>query len=123
MHLAAFAKYPFKLGGSGVYYPLLGVDSQLLLGALIGAEKPFPSDALEDARKQYNSAWIKFGAGLDLNITQKLYFRAQFLYGFKFYNEPERKIWESHKNNMQVYAFHGPTIKLAIGYILYTRSF
>ena len=124
LHLAAFAKYPFALKAMPcAYYPLLGVDSQLLLGAMTGSGKPFSEAALEDAQKQYNSIWLKLGAGLDFDVTEKLYFRAQFFYGFKFYNEAEQDFWESNKDSIQAYAFHGPTIKLAFGYKLFAATF
>ena len=120
LHLAAYGKYPFALKKPGVYYPLLGVDSQWLLAAMTGTGAPFTEAALEDAQEQYNALWFKAGFGLDLDVTEKLYLRAQFLYGFKFYTDTEQDFWETNKEDIQTYAFHGPTLRLAFGYKLYS---
>ena len=123
LQMAAFGKYPFKIGSSGVYYPLIGVDFQRLLLAMDRTGIPFSETALEDAKEWYNSTWLKLGAGLDLDMTQNLYFRAQFLYGFKFYSKPEQEVWESRRGSVQLFAYHGPTFRIAVGYKLYTFNF
>jgi hypothetical protein len=112
-----YGKYPFAIG-SVKLFPLLGLDSQLGLSYL--------DDQLNELRTRrnnlgkgtaadyYNSAWIKFGAGVDADFSKSLYLRTTFLYGFKFYSTKESDLKDDLDIENLVYS--GPTFRIAVGY-------
>jgi hypothetical protein len=112
-----YGKFPFTVG-SVKLFPLLGLDSQLGLSYL--------DDQLNELRTRrndlskgtaadyYNSAWIKFGAGVDADLTKSLYLRTTFLYGFKFYSIKESDLKDDLDIKDLVYS--GPTFRIAVGY-------
>jgi hypothetical protein len=112
-----YGKFPFTVG-SVKLFPLLGMDSQLGLAYL--------DDQLNELRTRrndlskgtaadlYNSAWIKFGAGVDADLTKSLYLRTTFLYGFKFYSTKESDLKDDLDIKDLVYS--GPTFRIAVGY-------
>ena len=121
--LGVLGKYPFRLVNAVTFYPLLGVEYQRLLGAVEGNKKAFPEAAREQAKDAFTSVWFKFGAEADFAITGRLYFRAGFLYGVKFYSKTEEDFYNANKEAIQFYAFHGPAFRLALGYKLHTFYF
>lgn len=121
--LGVLGKYPFPLGNTLTFSPVLGVEHQRLLGAVEGNKNAFPESASEEAKDAFMSVWFKFGAAADFDITGRLYFRAAFLYGVKFYSKTEEDFYNANKNAIQYYAFHGPSFRLALGYKLHTFSF
>jgi hypothetical protein len=113
-----YGKYPFKIG-SVKLFPLLGMDSQLGLSYLDDQLNELPTQRNNlgkgTATDYYNSAWIKFGAGVDADLTRSLYLRTTFLYGFKFYSSKESDL----KNDYLDTLIHsGPTFRIMVGYKL-----
>jgi hypothetical protein len=82
-----YGKIPFAIG-SVKLFPMLGMDTQLGLSYLDDQlnELSTKRNTLKkgDAIDLYNSVWIKFGAGVDADLTKSLYLRTTFLYGIKF---------------------------------------
>jgi hypothetical protein len=114
-----YVKFPFTVG-SVKLFPLLGMDSQLGLSYLDRQlnELPTTINRLEkgDAADYYNSAWVKFGAGTDANLSGSLYLRTSFLYGFKFYSPKESDFKDDF--NIKDLIYSGPTFRIAVGYKL-----
>jgi hypothetical protein len=112
-----YGKYPFAIG-SVKLFPLLGLDTQLGLSYLDAQlnELPTKQNGLSkgDAADLYNSAWIKFGAGVDADFSKSLYLRTTFLYGFKFYSAKESDLKDDLDIDSLVYS--GPTFRIAVGY-------
>jgi hypothetical protein len=112
-----YGKFPFTIG-SVKFFPLLGMDSQLGLAYLDVQLNDLPTKIndleKDDAADLYNSAWIKFGAGVDADLTRSLYLRTSFLYGFKFYSTKESE-W---KDDLDIddLIYSGPTFRIAVGY-------
>jgi hypothetical protein len=111
-----YGKYPFNVGGVKLF-PLLGLDSQLGLSYLDDQLNELPTNrntlGKGTAADYYNSAWIKFGGGMDADLSKSLYLRTTFLYGFKFYSTKEADIKDDFLDSL---IYSGPTFRLAIGY-------
>jgi hypothetical protein len=116
---SVYGKFPFKVGGIKLF-PLLGLDSQLGLAFLDHQLNELPTRINDlgkgTAADYYNSAWIKFGAGLDADLSKSLYLRSSFLYGFKFYSTKESDLKDDLDIKDLIYS--GPTFRLALGYKL-----
>jgi hypothetical protein len=114
---SVYGKFPFTVG-SVKLFPLLGMDSQLGLAYLDNQFNELPTSKNDmgkgTAADLYNSVWIKFGAGVDANLTRSLYLRTSFLYGFKFYSSKE----EDWKDDLDIdtLIYSGPTFRIAVGY-------
>ena len=106
-----YGKYPIRLS-SFTIFPMLGVQYNLCLSAKDEGEIIFDNPLL---RMDYmNRFWIKFGAGADFNLTEKLYFRTSFLYGINFGSRNDRDV---KKYNSKESSFHhGLDIRVAIGW-------
>jgi hypothetical protein len=114
---SVYGKFPFTVG-SVKLFPLLGLDSQLGLSYLDRQFNELPTEQNKlgkgTAADLYNSAWIKFGAGVDANLSRSLYLRTTFLYGFKFYSAKESDLKSDLKIKNLIYS--GPTFRIAVGY-------
>jgi hypothetical protein len=112
-----YGKFPFTVG-SVKLFPLLGLDSQLGLFYLDHQLNDLPTKTNDlgkgTAADLYNSGWIKFGAGVDADLTQSLYLRTSFLYGFKFYSTKESDWKDDYDIDDLIYS--GPTFRIALGY-------
>jgi hypothetical protein len=112
-----YGKYPFTVGSVRLF-PLLGLDSQLGLSYLDIQLNELPTHRNDlgkgTAADYYNSAWIKFGAGVDADLTRSLYLRTSFLYGFKFYSAKESDLKDDLNLDKLIYS--GPTFRIAVGY-------
>jgi hypothetical protein len=114
---SVYGKFPFTVG-SVKLFPLLGMDSQLGLSYLDRQLNTLPTSTNTlgkgDAADYYNSTWVKFGAGVDANLSGSLYLRTSFLYGFKFYSTRESDLKDDLDIKDLVYS--GPTFRIAVGY-------
>jgi hypothetical protein len=112
-----YGKFPFAIGSIRLS-PMLGLDSQLGLSYLDSQlnELPTKKNGLEkdDAVDYYNSAWIKFGAAVDVDLPKSLYLRTTLLYGFKFYSSKESDMKDDFDVKDLIYS--GPTFRIAVGY-------
>jgi hypothetical protein len=129
-------KYPFTINEKCTWFPLFGLEYQVALmqrrqpeGNLVydrskgqlaedrdKNENPYPLSA-------WNSLWINIGAGIDYNITSKLFLRSQVLFGFRLPTSYELGALEVVKNppmNVQNPKLAGltgsPSLKIGIGY-------
>lgn len=121
INLGLLGKYPIAVKKNLNLFPLLGIDYQMVLFA-----KRNRVNIKSDVR-DLTSLWVKAGAGADLLITQNLYLRAEALYGARLQNKAEKdtikdlkNIFEKagiHNNEVKSLLTHGPTIRLAAGYM------
>jgi len=94
LNIGVFAKYPFG-EGSVRFFPLLGVDYEAAVSGKIkpdgGTERKFDGTGEFPAKAGDLSAlWFKFGGGIDFDITESAYLRAELLYGLRTGNTFEK---------------------------------
>jgi hypothetical protein len=94
LNIGVLAKYPFTVGNIKLF-PLLGIDYEMAVSgklefATLGQEYEF--DGMDDryAAKMLTNFWVKFGGGVELNITESLYLRGELLYGVRMANDFEK---------------------------------
>jgi hypothetical protein len=109
--LALYGKYPFRLS-SFTLFPMLGIQFDFCLSAKQDGEIIFDNPLMR--REYFNRLWIKFGAGADFNITEKLYFRPSLLYGINFGTSNDREV--KNNNSKESSFHHGLDIRAAIGF-------
>lgn len=121
LNLAIFLRYPFEIAQGWTIFPLLGIDGQIALAdfddnmrrdfqyiANMGYDMPTVGEF-------WNSLWIRFGVGVDRQITESLFVRGEALYGFKLPSRYERRMrdfWQEELRGMS----NGFHIRLALGY-------
>jgi len=110
-----FAKYPLDVGIVRLF-PLVGIDYEASMyfdvSGLGGRAYDF---GVGDAHAGVLSAlWFKFGGGVDYDVTERLYVRAELLYGFRTANQFEEDLvglgWNRETNTG-----HGVTFKVGAG--------
>jgi opacity protein-like surface antigen len=132
-------KYPIAINKTLTWFPAFGVEYQI---ALTQRRKPsgesgdyvydrskgqLPEDRDKDDKpypiSAWNSFWIDIGAGLDFNITSKLFLRGELLFGFRLPTNYELGALEvvqnppmNVKNPSLAGLTGGPELKLGIGY-------
>lgn len=135
--ISLLAKYPFKINNKFTWFPLLGFEYEIALQQLRkpndGLYEGYVVDRtdgrlMEDWDKDGNpyplSAWnswnIILGAGTDYYLTQNLFLRGEFLFGFRLPTGYELGALDMIKGTLGSAKLGGingsPTIKIAIGY-------
>jgi len=109
--LGIYGKYPIRLSNFHLF-PMLGVQFNLCLSALQDGEVIFSNPL--NREDFFNRFWIKFGVGADFNLTERLYFRPSFLYGFNFGTRNDRDMKEFNPKESSFH--HGLDIRLAMGF-------
>jgi opacity protein-like surface antigen len=104
--LSLLGKYPLDLGAVS-FFPLLGIDYQLVLS--IKDEDGNVADSPGD----YSALWIKLGAGVDYPLTDALYLRGELLYGIGLASKADK---DMEQGDFKANLNHGPTIKIGLGY-------
>jgi opacity protein-like surface antigen len=120
VELGLFGKYPIAINDKVSFFPLLGIDYQMMVSykdkdgndllkvlKLIGIDK-----------NDMNSLWLKAGVGLDFSFTDAIYLRLETLYGIKFDSKYEKDARDSVKDEGAKFDYltHGLTARLAIGF-------
>ena len=120
LNLGLLGKFPIELSDNMVLFPAVGIDYQYVLsGGLAvfeGTGKPSDNSAI----------WFKFGAGMDIALTEKMFFRSTLLYGIRLANELEKDavdlipaiMWALFDLDMtaDTRLGHGLTVNLGIGF-------
>jgi len=102
MNIGVLGKYPFSLIDKLTLYPAAGVEYIMCLSGwtydVNDKEKEVDVEDIGD----YNNLWIKFGVGGDYQFLEKIFARAQILYGIglpgEFSDDPPKgikKVWGS----------------------------
>lgn len=107
--LGLLGKFPIKVGEKVTLFPALGLDLQLCLSAEDEGVKADDPDKL-------NTIYVRFGGGIDFNLTDTLFIRGTILYGIRIQNELESDLADSMGSGAEANLGHGPAVKLAIGF-------
>ncbi|MDR2021223.1 MAG: hypothetical protein LBQ14_10725 [Treponema sp.] len=117
--IGVFGKYPFVFGKISVF-PLLGVEYQLFLSGRVSGLGPIP---ISTDTEDFNAFWYKFGFGADFALTETLFLRGEFLYGFRQNTNAEDELericiamYPSSPVSVDQGVGHGPSLKFAVGY-------
>jgi opacity protein-like surface antigen len=114
--LSLLGKYPIGLTEKLTLFPLLGFDWNIAMGGESHGIKIKRSDLGEDSmfgeKDRYDAFLIDLGAGVDFALTESLYLRGSFLYGFKTNSKDEREYVDE---GAKVFT-SGPTLEIGIGY-------
>ena len=112
--ISLLGKYPLDLGAV-TFFPLLGIDYQLVLSAKMDGEEIKNEDD-ENMAGDLSKLWIKFGAGVDYPLTDALYLRGEILYGIGLASKFENDMVDGFGGDTKANLDHGPTIKIGLGY-------
>jgi len=111
--LGLHGKFPITLNNFSLF-PILGIQFDFGLSALHNGEVIFKNRIV---RTDFmNRFWIKFGAGADFNLTERLYLRPSFLYGINFGTRNDRDVKENNRKETSFH--HGLDVRLAMGFRL-----
>jgi hypothetical protein len=113
--IAVLGKYPIELG-TITLFPLLGISYNMVLSA-----KDPDGNKYDDAG-DLSQLGILAGIGLDVNITDALFFRAEGIFQLRLPNKMQKDMADYMKAYYGVdfppTVGLGPVIKVAIGYRL-----
>jgi opacity protein-like surface antigen len=107
-------KFPFVLGPLTVF-PLAGIDYQILL---FGIPEGHPDASVYMPKDLFDAFSLVVGAGLDYNITTKLYLRGEVLLNFKMESESDKVLKSLLKGtdvSFSLFTF-GPRVSIGVGY-------
>jgi TolB-like protein len=114
INIGAFAKCPFPAGNITLF-PLMGIEydasNSVKLKYANGYEYRFDGNPYVDGA--LSALWFKFGGGFDAGLGQKVYARAEVLYGFRTANAFEKK--EANNEYAEITAGSGLTLKVGVG--------
>ncbi|MCL2805117.1 MAG: hypothetical protein FWD26_04180 [Treponema sp.] len=113
VNVSLLGKFPFKLGNI-ILFPAAGIEYQMIRSLI------FSYTMFTDTYK-FNSLWVRFGVGLDVSTSGRMYFRFTGLYGIKLYSEAEKEYEERFKllnpgETIEKILGHGLLLKAAIGF-------
>jgi hypothetical protein len=109
-NIGVLAKYPFTVGSIKLF-PLLGIDYETALSAELntnGYKYPFDASDL-------NALWFKFGGGIDAALGEKMYIRAELLYGLRGTNKFEDREKGKDKHGAEIESAGGVTVRVGVG--------
>jgi len=110
LNLGLLGKYPFTLGEKIVLFPALGIEYDYVFSAKMGDLSASDASDLSDF-------WIRFGGGLDFNLTEKLFLRGTLLFGIDLGSKAEKDLADSFKPfNVEQNIGFGTKIQVAVGY-------
>jgi opacity protein-like surface antigen len=115
--ISLLGKYPIALSEKLTLFPLLGFDWNIFLSGKSGDTDVNRDDLADmigdDYVDSYDAFLIDLGVGADFALTDALYLRASFLYGFKLNSKMEQE----YVDDMDAKVFtSGPTLKVGVGY-------
>ncbi|GHU42912.1 hypothetical protein FACS1894190_12790 [Spirochaetia bacterium] len=145
MGFSLLGKYPFELNPKITLFPALGIEYRLLLlekdvynrdvhrkDAESYLKDTWDNDIDSTLTARYdgtdNMGWneliINVGVGADFSFSDKLYFRAEALYGVNILKVQIKDVYRTDPPNpvvvpLEIYnagISHGPTIKIGVGY-------
>ena len=112
LDIGLLLKYPFVIKKRFSIFPLAGINYRAVLAS--SASSAYWT--LDNKSGDFNALWFKFGAGFDISLTDRIYFRGNVLYGFRLENEFEVK--GDGSNPPYSLPGHGFDVKLAVGFRL-----
>lgn len=112
LNLGLLGKYPIALSDALTLFPAVGIEYQVVLSAKVDGET-VKNKGGDDAAGDFSALWIKAGVGLDVQLTSKLYFRGEALFGVRLANKFEK---DRAEGDIKTKLGLGPTVKLGVGY-------
>jgi hypothetical protein len=117
INIGAFAKYPFAVG-SAKLFPLIGIGYE----ASISGKRVYADGTKVELNGSTSAAWLKLGAGADLNLGDNAYIRVELLYGRRTANEYENKMRDQYieyypedANDVKTRQGDGLSLKAGVG--------
>jgi hypothetical protein len=113
-------KFPVAAGPVTVF-PLAGIDYQIFLSGEaegLTIKRDDMSDYYPDMEDLYDAFSLVVGAGLDYNISAKLYLRGEVLCNFKMESESDKalkKLAREDDVSFSLFTF-GPRVSIGVGY-------
>ena len=119
INIGAFSKYPITFENIKLF-PLLGLDYEVSISATLNAdgydEYLFDGKDGNYGASALNALWFKFGGGIDAVLSQKLYIRAELLYGLRWANGFEKDEAKDENNVAEsAKTAGGITLKVGVG--------
>ena len=111
--LGVVGKYPISLSDKFVFFPFLGIDYSINLGAWSDGAEVVDSDYFKKDER-FNALSILLGVGIDFSLTKALYLRAEAGYGIVLNTKAEADT-VSHDSKYVFFKGRIP-IKLALGF-------
>jgi outer membrane protein W len=111
-------KFPVSAGSGVTVFPLAGIDYQIFLSGDADGFTIKRDDMSGDYEDLYDAFSIVVGAGLDYNITQKLYLRGEVLVNFKMESNSDKalkKLAKDFDGSLSLFTF-GPRVSIGVGY-------
>jgi hypothetical protein len=116
LDISLMGKYPIEVTGLTLF-PLAGIEYfSNFAGGIEGGDLG-PGDV--------SALWIKFGAGLDLSLGEKMFLRPTLLYGIRMANNVEKTFFENVPSSLVTLSNkeskeggNGLTIKVSLGFRL-----
>ena len=114
-------KYPFVFDTFSLF-PLVGFESDLNLSYQDASGNDLKSGLTLDEKDHLNMYFIKLGAGADINIGKRMFFRPVVILGYKLRSRLEKDIVEYYKDTYGLLDVEIHTVKwdltMLIGYRL-----
>jgi len=114
VNIGAYAKYPqfdFRLIQA---FPLLGVEYEASVsGKMIrdgGSEVIFDGREERPKSSDLSELWIRFGGGANIDMSESLFLRTEFLYGLRTAAAHEKSLGENTLPG------HGPIVRVGAGF-------
>jgi len=116
VNIGVLGKYPITAGRLK-YYPVLGLEYAVSLSGRLkyadGTEYVFDAVDNRPAATALSAFGVKLGGGVDFGLNDRLYLRAEALYGVRTANEFETN--EADDSNAKTRLGHGPALKIGLG--------
>lgn len=106
LDIGVMGKYPIAVGDALSVYPALGITFRSFTTAEVG-------DKTYDA-EEMSAFWLSLGGGLDFSFGEKLYLRANVMYGVRLSSELEDDLVKTLGGNTLL--GHGLGVKVGLGY-------
>ena len=100
--------------GRMLWFPIIGIESRNLLGLSPGDEAD--QSILVDNSNKWNNFWYKFGIGLDREFIGNLFFRSEYLLGFRGNNQYENELTKIENSGV-----NGVPFSISIKIMFYYR--
>jgi len=123
MGFSALFKYPIGRGGSVSVYPAAGIEYALVVSGKTTApnEYGWGEDEWEwdgkdgnDKASDFSALWFKFGAGLDIALAERVFWRTEALYGVRLPSKYEKD--DAKYSGDDPVLGHGITIRAGVGF-------
>jgi len=110
-----FAKYPIDVGVLRLF-PLVGIDYEASMSFDVSAPdgRAYDFGAGDAHAGAVSALWFKFGGGVDFGVTERVYIRAELLYGVRTANQLENDIADRYSDR-EANPGHGVTFKVGGG--------